>query len=1051
MQAALFEFLQSGTGCELVLCENDKEALNLAAVAEFLGFMPFVLPDFRAEINEDLKPFSKELFEICKILNAYHNEDLRAKFVKANSNLNENLSKNLNANSNENSNLNLNRDLNSQNASAQGFDTKVTSLNALKASVNPFLKPQNQGKKLLISPVKTLLHKLPGKKNLTNLSLNLNQKVDLNALKESFLHLGYNFVDMVQDKGEVSIRGDIIDVFSLNEESPFRILLFDDEIESIRYFDLATQKSAPRELEQIYLCPFLSFLDKDGFESLQESLEKRQNEALISDINSLGFWCMDDFFDYLSLDFVAAKKFEPADFNENLSQKITSINAKLIPEAKHFKELVSTFNQDFLNLHKNKEIFILARNEALIKARNLELEAHVKWLETTSVLNLISDKQIIFSLNPLQKKSKAKKRANLIIDELKKGDFITHEDYGVGKFLGLERIKVAGAQKEFVALLYQNNDKLLLPVENLYLIDKFIGTGSIPQLDRLGKTSFLKLKERLKEKLLLIANTLIQTAAARALIAPKKLIIDESLQQRFIESAPFDYTSDQEKSVREIFSDFRGAHIMDRLLSGDVGFGKTEVAMNALLCVVKSGFSAFFVAPTTLLAQQHLKSLKARLNPFDITIFRLDRFTSAKEKKQILAHLKDGKPCVIVGTHALLSLSCENLALVIIDEEHKFGVKQKEKLKELSKNAHLLSMSATPIPRSLNQALSKIKTYSILSTPPSARMDVRTFVKENDEALIKEAILRELRRGGQVFYIHNHIASIDSCAKFLKELVPSLKILILHSKIESKITEERMLEFEDKKYDLLLSTSIVESGIDLPNANTIIIEQANKFGMADLHQLRGRVGRSDKQGYCYFLIEDKGSLSPEALKRLISLESNSFLGAGSILAMHDLEIRGGGNLLGEAQSGHIEQVGYALYLKMLEDALNELSKHEGEVQKCELKLNVSAFLNSDLISDDGLRLELYKRLSKCESVSEVYEIEGEINDRFGALDAYTKRFLELIIVKILSTKRFKMISNFEANIQLTALNDEKIVIKAPSKDDEAVIVAILEFLRKKEA
>jgi len=1053
MQARLFEFLQSGASCELLLCEDDKEALNLAEVAKFMGFTPFVLPDFRAELNEDLKPYSKELFKLCAVLSAYHNEaqealelenskEFKPSFAKehlktaAQVNLNENLNTDEILNQNLNSNKNV-----------------------------------KSSKKLLISPIRTALHKLPSKENLKNLRLDLGQKLDLKALKDSLLRMGYNFVDMVQDKGEVSFRGDIMDIFAINTQAPFRILFFDDEIESIRVFDINTQRSIKEELKSIFICPFLAFLNERSYENLQEKLASN-TQILISDINSQGFWCMNDFFDYLSLDFRAIKSFDEREIDKNLS----FINAKVLPEARNYKDLNSSYSQDFFSFHKDKKIIILARNEALLKQKNIDLKelgasflnendlnlneilntnlnsinSNIFFIQSELYLNLISSKLIICSFNSLKKTKIRNKKPSLLIDELKKCDFVSHEDYGVGKFLGLERIKIAGAQKEFISLLYQNNDKLLLPVENLYLIDKFIGTNAVPVLDKLGKTSFLKLKARLKEKLLALANELIQMAAARALIMPKKLVVDEVLQQSFIQSAPFEYTKDQEKSVREILSDFKSSHVMDRLLSGDVGFGKTEVAMNALLCVLKNNFTAFFFVPTTLLCQQHFKSLKARLSAFDIEIFRLDRFTNTKDKKLILEYLKTNKPCVVVGTHSLLSIKCENLALVIIDEEHKFGVKQKEKLKEFSKEAHILSMSATPIPRSLNQALSKIKTYSVLSTPPSERLDVRSFVKENDEALIKEAILRELRRGGQIFYIHNHIASIQSCAKMLKELVPSLRILILHSKIESKSAEEEMLKFEDKQYDLLLSTSIVESGIDLPNANTIIIENAHKFGMADLHQLRGRVGRSDRQAYCYFLIPDKNALSEEALKRLVSLESNSFLGAGSILAMHDLEIRGGGNLLGVDQSGHIEQIGYALYLKMLEDALNELSKQNKEAQNCELKLNVSAFLNSDLIAEDNLRLELYKRLSKCESVNEVYEIEGEINDRFGALDSYTKRFLELIIIKILSKNRFKMISNFEANIQLTTLNDEKIFLKAEYKDDESVIEGILEFLRKKE-
>ena len=379
-----------------------------------------------------------------------------------------------------------------------------------------------------------------------------------------------------------------------------------------------------------------------------------------------------------------------------------------------------------------------------------------------------------------------------------------------------------------------------------------------------------------------------------------------------------------------------------------------------------------------------------------------------------------------------------------------FTKQQKEKLKEISSASHVLSMSATPIPRSLNMALSSVKAYSVLQTPPSSRLDVRTSVREWDEKAVKEAIMRELRRGGQIFYIHNHIATMPQAKKQILDIMPNLRILTLHSKIDAKTTEEEMMKFENGEYDVLLSTSIVESGIHLPNVNTIIIESANKFGIADLHQLRGRVGRSDKQAYCYFLVEDKNALSADALKRLVALESNSFLGSGSVLAYHDLEIRGGGNLVGEAQSGHIEAIGYSLYIKMLEEEINKLlNKESFESAKIDLKLSINAFLNSEFIGEDRLRLELYRRLSKCKEVAEVYEIEGEIEDRFGKPDIYTKQFLSLIIIKILAIKAgFKAISNAEQNIALTAQNGEQTRLRSKSKDDDDVIEEILIYLRK---
>ncbi|MCV3456306.1 DEAD/DEAH box helicase [Campylobacter sp. CNRCH_2016_0050h] len=977
MQAKLYEYLLSNK-TELIICENDKEADELAQVCLFLKLKTFILPDFRAEFGSDLRSFSKELFEICKVLNAYHKE-------------------------NEN--------------------------------------------KILISPIKTILQKLPGKKHLKNIILKRNSLLALEKFKEEILHSGYEFVDIVQDKGEISMRGDIIDIFAINEEQPFRILLFSDEIESIRYFDIHTQKSIPAELSNIEICPFLSAFSQEQYENLQEKIQNFQSQSIINDVNSLGFWCVDDFCDYLDLNFVSIRKFDVNDFEEDISK----INQNILPEPKFYKDLVSSYNYDFFTFHKDKKITILAKNEALFKALNLQEFSNIKLKISQERINLSTQDELIISLNKKEKNKRVRK-ASLVIDELRVGDFVVHEDYGVAKFLGLEIIAIAGAKKEFVALGYLNNDKLLLPVENLYMIDKYIGaSGGVPLLDKLGKGSFLKIKERLKEKLFAIASNIVSLAAARALIKAKELKISQELQDEFINKAGFFYTKDQSQVCQEITQDLKSMQVMDRLLSGDVGFGKTEVAMNAIFTCVKSGYTALFFVPTTLLSAQHFKTLKRRFDSFDIEVFKLDRFTSAKEKKQVLAFLKENKPCVVVGTHSLLGVECENLGLVVIDEEHKFGVKQKEKLKELSKNSHILSMSATPIPRSLNQALSSLKSYSVLQTPPEDRLDVRTFVRESNDALIKEAISRELRRAGQIFYIHNHIASIDGCKKYLLDLFPNLKILILHSKIDAKITEEEMIKFENKEYDLLLCTSIVESGIDLANANTIIVENSDRFGMADLHQLRGRVGRSAKQGYCYFLIEDKEKITKDSLKRLTSLESNSYLGSGSVLAYHDLEIRGGGNLLGVDQSGHIEQIGYSLYLKMLEDEINKLSKKEEiKEKKIDLKLNINAFLNSEYISEDRLRLELYRRLSKCMSVNEVYEIESEMNDRFGRPDIFTKQFLDLIIIKILASKHYKLVSNYEQNICFVKDDESKEVIKAKSKDDDDVIEAILMHLRKSE-
>ena len=904
------------------------------------------------------------------------------------------------------------------------------------------------GKKIIISPFSTLLNPLPTQKNLESSTIKLKDNLNLSEFADLLIRFGYECVDIVESVGEFSIRGEVIDIYGVNMDDPVRILLFGDEVESIRNYNTATQISNKNELSEAEIVPFIANLSKDEFEKVSQKIEDMQSDALVSDLNSLGFWAIDSFSDYLKeFDSKLVKKI---DFEIYDAPKDKFKGIEILPEPKVYKDLEVTLNFDFFELNKSKSITVLSRNEGLFKGYELDSFANVKLEISPLVVNLTSSDKIVVSLNKFEKKRRVK-RSSLVVDELKVNDYVVHEDYGIGRFLGLEKIKVLGATKEFVVIAYQNDDKLLLPVEHLNLIDRYIAqNGSMAVLDRLGKANFSKIKEKVREKLFAIASKIVAMAAKRELIAGKILQKEDISYLNFVQDAGFSYTSDQQKAVNDIKDELKSGKVMDRLLSGDVGFGKTEVAMNAIFTCIKSGFSAFFFVPTTLLSSQHYKTLSQRFSKFGIKVFRLDRFSSAKEKSSLQKALKENEPIVCVGTHALLGVKAENLGLIVVDEEHKFGVKQKEQLKEISQHSHILSMSATPIPRSLNMALSKIKTYSILATPPSSRLDVRTSVREWDEKVVKEAIMRELRRGGQTFYIHNHIADIEQTANELRKILPKLRILILHSKINAKVAEDEMMKFERGEYDLLLCTSIVESGIHLPNANTIIVENANKFGMADLHQLRGRVGRSDKQAYCYFLVEDKDAISKDALKRLVALEGNSFLGAGSVLAYHDLEIRGGGNIIGEAQSGHIEAIGYSLYLKMLEDEINKLlNQDSAKLDKIDLKLSVSAFLNQEFIREDRLRLEIYRRLSKCKEVAEVYEIQSELEDRFGKIDTFTKQFLDLIIIKILALKAgIKTISNSEQNILITKNDDKKIRLKSRSKDDDDVLAEILVYLRK---
>lgn len=987
MQANVYEYLKNKGEANLLICKDDKDSQKLLHASLYANRKTFVLPDFRASLNDDLRPYQSELYELLKILREFHDE--------------------------------------------------------------------KSSKKILISPIRTILLNLPRADLFKTKTISFGENINIKKFKEELLNWGYSFVDVVETNGEVSFRNDIIDIYPINLEDPIRISLFDEEIESIRYFSCETQKSNKQELESFTVTPALFSFDNATVEKINSRIQKLKTDSFSQDMLSLGFWVLDEYSEnYLKiLQPIFAFKMNQEldevllfkdDVDENFLKKIP-----IIPESSTFKDLeVASINQ-LLEFHQDKKITILARNEALLKQANIEAGSNIKYQESSLIINIISAQEIIISLNkPTQKKRK--KSASIILDELKFGDYVVHENYGIGIFRGLQNTEVLGVKRDYIVIDYEGEDKLLLPVENLHVVDRYIAnSGTLAIVDRLGKGSFLKLKEKTRVKLFEVAKEIIDIAAKRELHEGYKIDTSIAPLEEFRKSAGFLYTKDQEQSIRDILEDLSSGKVMDRLLSGDVGFGKTEVAMNALLAVSKNSFQSLFIVPTTLLSSQHYKTLTKRFDGFGLNIAKLDRFTSAKEKKQILKNLNDEMIDICIGTHALLSLTCKNLAFVVIDEEHKFGVKQKEKLKNLRENIHILSMSATPIPRSLNMALSSIKQYSQILTPPVEKEDVRTFVKEYDEKVIKEVILREKRRGGQIFYIHNRIASIDAKAKELKSILPTMKILTLHSKVSEDFSEKEMLRFENGEYDILLSTSIIESGIHIPNVNTIIVEAADHFGIADLHQLRGRVGRGKVQGFCYFIVENKEGLSENSKKRLIALESNSFLGSGSLLAYHDLEIRGGGNLIGEAQSGHIKHIGYNLYLKMLEDTINELlNKSFVKKHDVDIKLSVNAYINDRYISEDRIRLELYRRLSKCQNTSEVYTIEEEMIDRFGKLDMVTEQFLNIIIIKILaSSQNIKLISSYAQNISIVYVDEVKKILKSPSKDDDDILKTTLSFLR----
>ncbi|QEF25992.1 transcription-repair coupling factor [Helicobacter pylori] len=992
IQSSLYKALNEGFDYQILACKDFKESKLAKEVISYFkpNIKAILFPEFRAKKNDDLRSFFEEFLQLLGGLREFYQ--------------------------------------------------------AL----------ENKQEAIIIAPISALLHPLPKKELLESFKITLLEKYNLKDLKDKLFYYGYEILDLVEVEGEASFRGDIVDIYIPNSKA-YRLSFFDTECESIKELDPTTQMSLKEDLLEIEIPPTLFSLDEPSYKDLKTKVEQSPLNSFSKDLTSFGLWFLGEKAqDLLSVykSVISPKALEEiqelASLNELDDERFKFL--KVLENAQGYEDLEIHAHalEGFIALHSHHKITLLAPNKTILDNALGALDAgNMECVIAPFVLNFKTPDRIFISLNSFERKKKRQK-SKLVLNELNAGEWVVHDDYGVGVFSQLVQHSVLGSKRDFLEIAYLGEDKLLLPVENLHLIARYVAqSDSVPVKDRLGKGSFLKLKAKVRTKLLEIASKIIELAAERNLILGKKMDTHLAELEVFKSHAGFEYTSDQEKAIAEISRDLSSHRVMDRLLSGDVGFGKTEVAMHAIFCAFLNGFQSALVVPTTLLAHQHFETLKARFENFGVKVARLDRYIKTSEKNKLLKAVELGQIDALIGTHAILGAKFKNLGLMVVDEEHKFGVKQKEALKELSKSVHFLSMSATPIPRTLNMALSQIKGISSLKTPPTDRKPSRTFLKEKNDELLKEIIYRELRRNGQIFYIHNHIASISKVKTKLEELIPKLKIAILHSQINANESEEIMLEFAKGNYQVLLCTSIVESGIHLPNANTIIIDNAQNFGLADLHQLRGRVGRGKKEGFCYFLIEDQKNLNEQALKRLLALEKNSYLGSGESIAYHDLEIRGGGNLLGQDQSGHIKNIGYALYTRMLEDAIYELSGGKKRLEKSvEIQLGVSAFLNPELIASDSLRLDLYRRLSLCENTDEVGQIHEEIEDRFGKIDDLSAQFLQIITLKILANQLgIIKLSNFNQNITLTYSDEKKESLKAPSKDDNDILETLLKHLR----
>ncbi|MDH3214774.1 MAG: transcription-repair coupling factor [Candidatus Krumholzibacteria bacterium] len=602
---------------------------------------------------------------------------------------------------------------------------------------------------------------------------------------------------------------------------------------------------------------------------------------------------------------------------------------------------------------------------------------------------LLTDHEIFHRALPRpSEKQKVRRAKSPDREALQIGDFVVHVDYGIGRYVGLERVKVREGETECLSLRYHGADRIFVPLDQMILVEKYIGKdGAVPALDRLGSSKWQRTKARTKKALEAVAGEMLRVYAGREIATSKPFAGDTPWQKELEASFPFEETPHQLRATEEIKRDMETSRPMDRLVCGDVGFGKTEVAIRAAFKAVNGGRQVAVLVPTTILALQHYRTFQERMSSFPVRVEMLSRFKTPSEQKTIVEELRKGVVDVVVGTHRLLSRDIEfnDLGLLVIDEEHRFGVRSKEKIKKIKHAVDVLSMTATPIPRTLYMALSGLRPMSVIDTPPRNRHPVKTEIATFDEDTIVQAITSETARGGQVFFLHNRVASIYSMQAFLERLMPELRFGVAHGQMPERQLEKTISVFLDKKYDVLISTTIIESGLDFPNVNTIIINRADRFGLADLYQLRGRVGRRERQAYAYLFIPRNFMITENADKRLQAMEEFAELGSGYRLAMRDLEIRGAGNILGVEQHGQLVAVGFDLYCKMLKEAIEELSgEDKAAPTPCRIETRLRCYLPEAYVEDQNERMALYKRLARLESPAEVDDVEAELADRFGA-------------------------------------------------------------------
>ncbi len=861
----------------------------------------------------------------------------------------------------------------------------------------------------------------------------LSLRIGENVFREQILswleRCGYERTERIEIPGEWSVRGSIIDVFPPGEKNPLRIELEENKIISLRVFDTLTQRSLYQR-EEISLpslkekgkeeSNILEYFEEGDFIILQDARTLRE------EFSQKGIsWS--EILHYLTIMRTLLVSWlpesPPFSVKETFSLPFQSLRglsfsfSTLYSSLRRWEEEgYRIFISGLFNGEKEKFRQLL-REKGIQRFEFLKENLKEGFISSFLKLVLLTPREI----RGYQPVIREVQRGLPLLTpfSLEKGDYVVHRIHGIGKFLGLRVEK----GREFLTIEYEGGDLLYVPIEGIHLVEKYIGIGDTPPpLNRLGGTRWRKTKERIKKAVRDLASEILHTQAWRLSRKGHAFSPDTPWQKEFETTFPYHLTPDQKRSIEEVKRDMEDYHPMDRLICGDTGFGKTEVAMRAAFKAVMDGKQVVILTPTTLLAHQHFINFRERMENFPIRIEVLSRFINRRKREKILQELREGKVDILIGTHLILSeeVVFKDLGLLIIDEEQRFGVRDKEKIKTLRKEVDVLTLTATPIPRTLYLALLGIRDISLIQTPPPERLDVEVEIREFSLNLIREAIQRELKRKGQVFFVHNHIPDLEGFEKLIHKLVPLARISVVHGKIPSRRLEKEMLRFIDKEIDVLITTTIIASGLDIPNANTIIINEAHRFGLADLYQLRGRVGRFKVKAYAYFLIPPRHTLSPQAKKRLYALEEFSRLGKGYQLALSDLEIRGAGNILGEEQHGHIQAVGLSLYTELLSRAIAEI-KGESFLPfiPTQVELGLPSSLSIPYLTE-GEKLEYYRKLSLARSVKEIEEIRKEIKDRFGELPPEVENLLHLHRIKILA---------YERGIEYIRYTDKKILLR----------------------